>query len=117
MLQRHTPQAFYYPGSYLMPHLDRAQCEYSASIQLATEPAGHLWGLAVDNDLKSHRDGTKVVGPAAPGRESIMYLDEGDMAVIEGRLVNHYRDSVLAHNRSGHLFLHWVYTNFTGSLN
>jgi hypothetical protein len=97
--------ASYRPGSVLVPHTDREQCEYATSllIDYVPEPDGPCgWPLFVEN----------------PGSPGIFAADlaMGDMLLYRGPEVVHWREALLEGHQSTSLFLFYVHESFTGRL-
>ncbi|MEP6900775.1 MAG: hypothetical protein ABJA66_03435 [Actinomycetota bacterium] len=124
--------SYVYAASYidqadLMPHTDRAQCEFSISFQVDyfPEPENHLspWGLFLMPPGFS-ADGAFVYDaknfPAKSETEdknTAVYLRSGDGLIYKGRELVHYRYALPDGHQSTSLFFHYVPKNFEGLLN
>jgi hypothetical protein len=96
--------ASYTGGASLAPHKDRAQCAFSVSLLLdyRPEPAGASpWPLRFD---------------LGRGRRAAAELGLGDGVVYRGDRLTHHRDALPAGHVSTSVFLHYVSTDFRGSL-
>lgn len=100
--------AGYVPGSDLRPHVDRAQCEYTLSLNIDLTVDGRpsarradAWPLCVD-DLR--------------GRTVPVRLAPGDALLFKGRELTHYRAPLPAGRRAISVFFHFVGVDFDGQL-
>jgi hypothetical protein len=92
----------YDEGAALAPHKDRAQAEFSISLQIdhAPEPAGQTgWPLCFTFD---------------DGRTASADLGIGDAVLYHGRAVTHHRGPLAAGQRSTVLVLEYVPRDFQG---
>jgi hypothetical protein len=84
--------------------VDRAQCEYSLSLQVGYAPDRSLapdWPIYLD----------------APSAKAIpIRLAVGDALLYRGRQLPHYRYRLPDGHRSVHIFFHFVDVTFDGSL-
>ncbi|HEY0985684.1 MAG TPA: hypothetical protein VGD80_01480 [Kofleriaceae bacterium] len=97
--------ASYREGAELPIHVDRAQCELSISLLVDYEPAidgSSPWPLWLHRTRSD--DGVAV------------HQRIGDGIVYRGRKLYHSRTALPEQHRSTHLFLHYVYSDFEGSL-
>jgi hypothetical protein len=96
----------YLPGAELKRHIDREQCEFTASMQIdfapsETERSG--WKLYLEQNV-------------APRETFAVNLARGDTVIYRGRELAHYRDALPDGRSSTSFFLHYVHRNFAGSL-
>jgi hypothetical protein len=118
--------ASYIENADLLPHIDRAQCEFSISFQVDyfPEPAGQRspWGLfltPLDAVAGGRLDYHTAVLPAenqAADSNPAVYLKSGDGLVYKGRELIHYRYPLAAGHGSTSLFFHYVPQDFDGNL-
>jgi len=112
----------YINGSFLNPHSDRFQCEFSFSITVQQNPKDQPWQLGVNskpqfekNDFWPGRD--KLPWPP---EENQVYVDlyEGDGLLFMGRHLVHFRKgNLLGKDRFlNQVFLHYVQNDFMGPL-
>jgi hypothetical protein len=100
--------AGYVPGSQLRPHVDRAQCEYTLSLNIDFTLEGRskaqraeAWPLCL-NDRH--------------GRTVQVHLNPGDALLFKGRELTHYRAPLGPGRRSTSVFFHFVGIDFAGQL-
>ena len=94
----------YEPGAELARHVDRAQCEYSLSLQVGYAPDRNLseaWPIYLDT-------------PAAS--QVPVSLRVGDALLYRGRQLPHYRYRLPEGHRSIHIFFHFVDQEFDAPL-
>lgn len=94
----------YTEGSMLHRHLDRPQCEYSLTISVDYTPEPTLeaaWPIRL----------------ALQDAELIVYQSLGDALLFTGRRLTHFREPLPPGHISTSLLLHYVDSNFKGSLN
>lgn len=96
----------YLPGAELRRHVDREQCEFTASMQIdfapsETERSG--WKLCLEQNV-------------APRETFAVNLARGDTVIYRGRELAHYRDALPDGRSSTSFFLHYVHRDFAGSL-
>lgn len=94
----------YTEGAVLEPHVDREQCEYSLTIAIdyAPEPTVESsWPLRL----------------ATERGEIQIFQALGDALLYAGRRLTHYRSRLTAHHFSTSLLLHYVDSDFKGTLN
>eukprot|EP01062_Namystynia_karyoxenos_P054549 TRINITY_DN4497_c1_g3_i1.p1 TRINITY_DN4497_c1_g3~~TRINITY_DN4497_c1_g3_i1.p1 ORF type:complete len:753 (+),score=209.53 TRINITY_DN4497_c1_g3_i1:89-2347(+) len=111
----------YWGHTYLRPHLDREQCEYTLSITVDAHPEAGACGLGVaDQPNKVPERGysdspfrRNVLPPEANRILVPQYL--GDGALIRGRAVLHWRETDAVNCTQ--FFFHYVLDSFTGDLN
>ncbi len=82
----------YHHGGLLFKHVDRAACEISATVAIASEPDGILWPIHVE-DLA--------------GRTTGIELRPGAAMLYQGHKIPHWRDEFTG-TRQSQLFLHYV---------
>jgi len=93
----------YTEGSMLPPHRDRAQCEYTITLQVDYTPEPALeaaWPIRLE----------------LPDAELIVFQSLGDALLFAGREHVHYRDTLPAGHISTSMLLHYVDLDFEGSL-
>jgi hypothetical protein len=93
----------YTAGSVLPPHRDRAQCEYTVTLQVDYTPEPTLeagWPIRL----------------ALPDAEVTVYQSLGDALLFTGREQVHYRHALPRGHISTSLLLHYVDVDFEGPL-
>jgi hypothetical protein len=124
--------AQYEPGAVLQRHTDRAQAEYTLSIQIAYEPEIGLgektpWPIFVETKGKEglehaeHANRAEPTEPSEPAGSpnpdaAEIRLAIGEAALYRGCELPHYRNELPADNRSISVFFHYVHAEFEGSL-
>lgn len=100
--------ASYTPGAVLEPHRDREQCALSVSLLLdyAPEP----------DDLSPWPLWLGRGGEAGRSDAAAIHLGLGDGLVYRGTELLHWRDALPEGQASTSIFLHYVPSDFTGSL-
>jgi len=112
----------YFNGSYLKPHSDRPQCEYTFSMTIEQNPPDNPWPLGMfkkpqfeKNDAWAGRDQE----PWPEEKDQIwVNLLAGDGLLFMGRHMIHFRKGLLLGKDRflNQVFLHYVQENFAGSL-
>jgi len=112
----------YVNGSYLNPHSDRYQCEFSFSITIQQNPPDQAWPLGMAKSPQFEKN------DIWPGRDKLPWPDEKEQVWIDlyesdgllfmGRHMVHFRKGLLlGENRIiNQVFLHFVQENFPGIL-
>lgn len=96
----------YLPGAELTRHTDRAQCEFTASMQIDFTPGDaerNGWRLYLEQNV-------------APRETFAVNLARGDTVIYRGRELAHYRDVLPEGRSSTSFFLHYVHRDYAGSL-
>lgn len=94
LLPTYSYARIYLHGAELLPHIDRDECEYSATISLGQD-SDSLWPIW----MKDEKNDPECI-PLYPG----------DMCVYKGNEVYHWRDKFEGKSQY-QLFLHWVDKN------
>jgi len=112
----------YFNGSFLNPHSDRPQCEYTLSLTLEQNPIDQAWPLGMrripqfeKNDQWLGRDKEPW-----PEEKDQIWVDlmAGDGLLFMGRHMIHFRKGFLIGKDRflNQIFLHYVQEYFSGSL-
>jgi hypothetical protein len=112
----------YFNGSFLNPHSDRPQCEYTFSLTLEQNPPDKPWPLGMyrvpqfeKNDQWPGRDKEPF-----PTEKDSIWVDllAGDGLLFMGRHMVHFRKGLLLGKDRflNQIFLHYVQEYFNGSL-
>jgi len=112
----------YFNGSYLNPHSDRPQCEFTISLTVEQNPTDDAWPLGCYRIPQFERN------DAWPGRDKESWPDEKDQIWVElmagdgllfmGRHMIHFRKGLLIGEDRwlNQVFLHYVQEDFQGTL-
>jgi len=95
----------YCDGAVLRPHTDRAQCEFSFSLQLGYSPLA-------EGELSPWPLNLRLLDES----EVAVHLAPGDLLAYRGREVTHWRPALPEGHTSRSLFLHYVDPDFDGQL-
>lgn len=116
----------YIAGSALTPHVDRAQCEFSISMQVDFCPDidrnPSPWGLFLKQpatvDAAHCADRHEDYPADSQERDSnpAVYLSNGDAVIYKGCELVHYRYPLADGCASTSLFMHYVPVDFGGDL-
>ena len=127
VLPSYVYAASYVEGAELVPHVDRAQCEFSISFQVDYEPEcaddRSPWPILVEPLVSEngppptgvifgweHKESWRGDDPSA------INLANGDGLIYRGRELVHYRERLKHGHRSTSLFFHFVAKDFDGGL-
>jgi len=112
----------YFNGSYLNPHSDRPQCEFTISFTVEQHPIDNAWPLGVYRVPQFEKN------DAWPGRDKEPWPEEKDQIWVEllagdgllfmGRHMIHFRKGYLigADRWLNQIFFHYVQEDFPGTL-
>lgn len=92
LLESYAYWRIYHKGAELMPHMDRAACEISVTLTIASDPEGDIWPILVE-DLE--------------GNEVPIRIAPGSGLVYQGSRVRHWRKPLQA-TAQKQLLLHYV---------
>ena len=95
----------YFDRAVLRPHTDRAQCEFSFSLQLDYSPMA-------EGEVSPWALNLKLLDES----EVAVHLAPGDLLAYRGREVTHWRTALPEGHTSRSLFLHYVDPDFDGEL-
>lgn len=87
----------YRPGDELKPHVDRKECEISATLTLGFE--GDIWPIGISASTDQDDDPKNVI------------LNVGDALVYRGMELNHWREKYTQGKWQCQVFLHYVDAN------
>jgi tetratricopeptide (TPR) repeat protein len=112
----------YFNGSYLNPHSDRPQCEFTISFTVEQNPIDNAWPLGVYRVPQFEKN------DEWPGRDKEPWPEEKDQIWVEllagdgllfmGRHMIHFRKGLLLGEDRwlNQIFFHYVQEGFTGTL-
>eukprot|EP01125_Pyxidicula_operculata_P006666 TRINITY_DN2296_c0_g1_i2.p1 TRINITY_DN2296_c0_g1~~TRINITY_DN2296_c0_g1_i2.p1 ORF type:complete len:363 (-),score=87.65 TRINITY_DN2296_c0_g1_i2:134-1222(-) len=111
----------YQAGSYLNPHNDRFQCEFTLSLTVQQQPHDRPWPLGLGDAALFTRDpefrGRDKLEWPAKETQQWAHLYAGDGLLFMGRHLVHFREGTLDEGRWVHQsFLHYVPNDFAGTL-
>lgn len=113
----------YVAGASLRAHTDRAQCEFTISMNIEQFPHNRTWLLSLDKKplfdtdvTKSNRANNVVTDREEQLADADLYA--GDGLLFMGRHLIHFRRGDLPEGEwTNQLFMHFVQEGFTGGLN
>lgn len=112
----------YFNGSYLHPHTDRPQCEFTLSLTIEQNPPNEAWPLGIWKKPLFERD------DSWPGRDKEPWPEEkeliwadllaNDGLLFMGRHMLHFRKGILTGKERwvNQIFIHHVPEYFNGLL-
>ena len=113
----------YVAGADLKPHTDRAQCEFTISMNVEQFPYNRTWMLSLDKNPLFDKDaGTsnRANNVQTNNEKDIANADlyAGDALLFMGRHLIHFRRGLLPEGEwTSQIFMHFVQDNFSGALN
>lgn len=99
----YTYISFYTKGSKLLPHLDRAECDYTCSLILA-KPKNSIWNLYIEKKLTNSKGKINY----KPLKDECHTLDcnQNGFMILKGKKNVHYREE-LEYDYYNILLLHY----------
>lgn len=112
----------YVTGAELKPHTDRAQCEFTISLNIEQMPHNKTWMLSLDKRplfdkdvAKSNRANNVQTDQESEIANADLYA--GDALLFMGRHLIHFRRGQLPPGEwTNQIFMHYVQEGFTGKL-
>eukprot|EP01012_Entosiphon_sulcatum_P034517 TRINITY_DN43788_c0_g1_i1.p1 TRINITY_DN43788_c0_g1~~TRINITY_DN43788_c0_g1_i1.p1 ORF type:complete len:480 (+),score=92.77 TRINITY_DN43788_c0_g1_i1:23-1441(+) len=111
----------YVGSAVLAPHTDRQQCEFTVTLNLDVNPADAYCPVGLGKKARPgvtadfRGDPNERMPPQA--EQVYVYPRPGDALLFKGRHLVHWRHQIPSWQNCTNIFLHYVPSGFTGSLN
>jgi hypothetical protein len=110
----------YVGSSVLPPHTDRLQCEFTATLNIDTNPLDSVCPIGLTpkaKDISEDSRGNPNEQMPPPEEQLYVYPKPGDALLFKGRHLIHWRNEMPAGTNCSQIFLHYVKDQFQLSLN
>lgn len=107
LLPTHALMRLYREGAICRVHRDRAACEHSLSLMLATSDA-LPWALDLESAATAPEDGERAEPDFGGNGYRALPMSAGDSVAYKGMAHRHGRVAPNPNRWSIHMFLHWV---------